>query len=346
MDNLRLVLNVSIAVLVSVAAVIFAFAEGKSGIPALPIIFAVLGFFMVDFYKTWRVPQWSLSLLGLVAFGAAVAEFFLSGIEAPLLAGGHLLSYLTCVYLLQAKQGRIIWSLCALSLMQVALASLLTFDAWFGLAMPLMLLLTLWTLSVFHLTSAAEESHEFSTGTVGRPALAGAVRAAPHARCASSAMTGSTQLDGAESWVSRWFFVNVLGGTALSLLLAGAFFVLTPRVWIGKGPVFFDGGRPIGGAPARTGFTTNISLGHVGDVQESTRLALEASLEDADTHEQISWEEWARDRRSGSLPRHRAGTVSRRILEPLGRCQLSRVQFHRGVPTWRNEGDPAAENSQ
>ena len=287
MERVTFILHVSLAVLVMASGGIFAVAEAKAGIPALTIPVAITALILVDIYKVWRLPVWLQNGLGLLAFALGAFEFWLSDIEAPLLSAGHLLTYLTCNFLLQPKGSRQFWWLTALSLLQVAVASLLTYDSWFGLAMPVFLLVMLWTLAVFQMQQAAlrdAESTITATDTV--------VTTEPHGWLSQSRATHATQLDEQHRWVTPRFILTTLSGTWLALLVAGTFFLLIPRVWPSTHPLLYEDGRPIGGAPARTGFTSDIQLGHIGEIQESARVALEANLFNLESDEPIDWYDW------------------------------------------------------
>lgn len=286
MERVTFILHLSLMLLVATAGAIFALAEARTGIPAITIPVAIVSCFLVDHYRIWRLPNLVQNILGVVAFAVAGLELYLSDIEAPLLSGGHLLSYLTCAFLLQPKGKRQFWWLAALSLLQVAVASVLTYDSWFGLSLPVFLLLMIWTLSVFQLQQAAVAA----AGVAGPKRDGAAENAEPWA--GRSSATRTAQLDDQHRWVTPRFVLSTLTGTALSLGLAGAFFLLVPRVWINTGAILFDGGRPIGGAPSRTGYTSHIALGGMGEIQESARVALEARLFQSESQQVVPWSDW------------------------------------------------------
>lgn len=291
MERITLVLHVSLALLVALAGLIFGLAESRSGIPLLTVPLAGITLFLVDRWRIWRIPPRVQNLLALAAFAAAAVELLLNDVEAPLLAGGHLLTYLTAVHLLQEKESRQVWWLAALSLLQVAVASLLTYSSWYGLVTPVFLLLTVWTLAVFQLHSTVRETDRSAAkawSAAGRELSfrdrwlgPGEYAPAPH-------------LDEQLRGLFRPFCSVVMSGTVLAVLLAGAFFLLIPRVWLEATPIYFEGGRPIGGAPSRTGYTSHVSLGHMGPVQESPRVALEARLFDKQADAPVPWTDWQR----------------------------------------------------
>ena len=166
----------------------------------------------------------------------------------------------------------------------MAISSLLTYDSWFGLSLPAFLLLLIWTLSVFQLQQAAVAAAGRDTAAAGeQPAALWLGR---------STATRTAQVDDQHRWVTLRFIASTLSGTWLSFMLAAAFFLLIPRVWPNTNPIFTDGGRPIGGAPSRTGYTNHIALGDVGEIQESTRVALKARLTDSETGARLPWTDW------------------------------------------------------
>ncbi len=292
MERITSVLHVSLALLVASAGAIFGLAEGRSGIPLLTVPAACVTWLLIDRSRTWRPPAVLPSLLAVAAFAAAGLELMLNDIEAPLLAGGHLLTYLTIIYLLQEKQPRQIWWLAVFSLLQVAVASLLTYDAWFGMAIGGFLLLMLWTLAVFQLHATVQAADRSAARLLVRPAVVTTPALRRELWLAQSQSAPAAHVEEQLSGLARPFCSLVLSGTVLSLLLAAAFFLMIPRVWSEAAPLYFEGGRPIGDSPPRTGFSTQISLGHTGTLQESPRVALEARLFEKPTDQPVDWRWW------------------------------------------------------
>lgn len=87
--------------------------------------------------------------LGLVAFLVAAIEFTVGDREGKLLAGAHLVVYLNWIVLLQKKTNRQYWAMAALSLLQVAVASVLTNDSWYGGMLVLYSVVAMWSLAIF-----------------------------------------------------------------------------------------------------------------------------------------------------------------------------------------------------
>ncbi len=279
------VMQISLSLLAALAGGIFALAEGGP-IPALTIPIAVAAHLLIDREVLRPLPAWTMNLLAMAAFAIALLEFLFGGIESPLLSGGHLLCYLTWTFLLQKKEDRQIWWIAGLSVLQVAVASLLTYSSWFGPALVLFLLVALWTLALFQVQRAIRlvrlSTHE-----------ATAVTASQSVTRQRSSFTAMQQGDEPRRWLTGRFVGHSLFASLLSLLLTIAFFLFVPRVWLTNAPAFISGGRAVGGAPSRTGFTNTVRLGQIGEIQESTRLALDVRLTNANG-EPVSWTEWER----------------------------------------------------
>jgi len=141
----------SITLVTSAAAITLAGSEGQLFPSALTPLIAVLGWILVDHLQLIRLPVFLGNLFGIGALIATGIEFSGGTLERKLLAGSHLLVYLTWIVLLLPKRHRQYWWLIALSVLQVAVAGLLSSGIAFGGAMMGMLLLLLWTLSVFSL---------------------------------------------------------------------------------------------------------------------------------------------------------------------------------------------------
>ncbi len=222
----------------------------------------------MDLEEIFSVPPWIANSLGVLAFLIAGQEFFSGEIEARLLAGGHLIVYLTWIFLVQKKKVRHFWWLCALSILQVATASVLTDDIWFGFALVLYAFIATWTLSVFLLyrstlisekDSSPEQEFELGSTFVVGDSWKGISRDVDHR-------------------LLNWRFITINGTmTCLGLFLSFLFFIFTPRIWIGQFSFLSDEAMS---KQALTGFTEEVSLGDMGEILESDEVVLEIQLAD------------------------------------------------------------------
>ena len=268
------VLQISISILVAAAGIIFACAEG-SPLAGVTVFVALFSLFFIDWQKSFVVPSPVANVLGLLAFIVAAGEFFSGNIEARLLSGGHLIVYLTWVFLIQQKGNRHYWWLCALSLLQVAVASVLTNEIWYGFALFLYTFLACWTLAVFQMVRATSDI-ESSSEQLKQPRL----------------IVGSTQKgiarDIGQGLLSWRFFSTTSFVFCMSMGMTTLFFLFTPRVWIGRYSIYGD--APVAAQPL-TGFTEEVRLGDMGEILENNATVAEVTIFDHESNRQFSEEE-------------------------------------------------------
>lgn len=165
----------SITLVTSASALILAGCEGAFLPAGITPIVAVVAWIFVDHYRMLQIPVLVGNLFGLVALWLAAEEFLGGTLIQKLLSGAHLVVYLSWIVLLLPKSHRQYWWLMALSVMELAIGGIVSGDATFGLALMGMMLLMLWTMSVFSLfrvqdlhtasrgQNIAEDSSEFGT---------------------------------------------------------------------------------------------------------------------------------------------------------------------------------------
>src|SRR5262249_717093 len=150
--SLEFVFQFSIYVLTAMAGGMLAFGEEAFFPAGLTVPLAIIALFFCERSRQVSIGPWASNVLGFAAVGLGVYESMGQRADARLLAGSHFLVYITWIVLFQAKQVRHYWWLCALSLLQVAVGSVLTQAlGWYGLWLLIYLLAALWTLSVFTL---------------------------------------------------------------------------------------------------------------------------------------------------------------------------------------------------
>ncbi|MFG0335623.1 MAG: transglutaminaseTgpA domain-containing protein, partial [Maioricimonas sp. JB049] len=280
MSSLTPLVQISVTVLVSLASLVFAIAEGGP-IPALTVPVAIGSLLIVDRMRQASVGPVAAFVLGLLAIAAAGLELALGGIEARLLSVAHLSVYLTWVILVQQKDTRAYWWLCGLSVLQIAVSALLASGVWLGLVWALYLLTAIWTAA---LLSVAQAFERISPVTKRERNGDGTSNGAPSAG-ASPALRGE-----------HAFPARLAGSAAvlsiLSLGLACIFFLLIPRVWIGNFRLFDD--SPLPGSRTLTGFTEQVTLGDMGEILESDNLVMEITFFDNDTGRKLTASELPR----------------------------------------------------
>ncbi|MCA8997819.1 MAG: DUF3488 domain-containing protein [Planctomycetaceae bacterium] len=263
-----LVFQVSLAVMMALSGVINSAAEELTPLGAINAPLALLAFFFVDRQQIFRLPGWAAAILGLTAFVAAGVEFRSGSVMAPLLAGNHLIIYLGWVFLLQQKEVRHYSWLMALSVLQIATASVLTGEIWFGPAFVFYAIVGSWTLAVFLVNRLVHPEGLSATAT--SPAVPSAQ---PRLLVGESWRGLSRDVD--RSFINSRFVGSLLGLDGLAFGLSILFFIFIPRIWLSS--YSFSDRAPVPGQPT-TGFTDRVQLGDLGEIAESHKEVMEVEL--------------------------------------------------------------------
>ncbi|NQV23387.1 MAG: DUF3488 domain-containing protein [Rhodopirellula sp.] len=294
---------ISIYTLTALSGAMIAFAEEIPFPSGLTLPLAILAYFFNEREQRIRIKTLWANVLGIVAFGIAATELLVAGFsdagfaaEGRLLAGAHLLSYLVWIALFQDKHGRQYWWLMALGVMQVAVGAILSHDSFFGVMLLIYVFLSLWTLSVFSLY-LARYGFEVAGQT---PATTGLTVPSTSQSTTSACLIidqpdefrGAIQLDPDEQWVNRRFVLGVVSTSIMSIGVGAVFFVLIPRLWVGKQYEHED--QSASGISQVTGFTDEVQLGEIGQILESNERVLEVRFLDADTLESLNVEDVSR----------------------------------------------------
>lgn len=290
------VFHLSIYSLTTLAALMLTIAEEFPFPTIITVLLAPAAYVFNERRRTLRFTIKMANRLGALAVGLAAFEFFVvtafvqSGEENErrVLAGAHLLGYLTWVSLFQDKQPRNYWWLTALGLIQVAVGAILTSSPAYGVLFFIYFFLGLWTLSVFSVFQV-----EQSFATAGR---------SPHNLMPAESNSGSglisqlvhhqvddfrnaIQLDTDQEWVNRRFVLGVIGISVFAAGVGAAFFVLTPRIWAQQTYQAIDNDDlPI---QTVTGFAGEVSLGTIGQILESNAKAFEVRFYDAHRNHEL-----------------------------------------------------------
>lgn len=331
--SLDTVFYVSVYGLSAWAGLTLAIAEGALFPTGLTVPAALAALVFVERRRFIHLPVRWANILGLLAAVMSVAEFVGGDIEARLLSGAHFLVYVNLVVLFLRKLYWQYWWVCALSVLQMAVASVLTNSPLFGLMLLAYLTGAIWTLSVFSLYVARqriERSRRLAEPTRRTWTAAAAGDRPKDATNHHSAFVrprrrsraiGSIQRDPGEQWVTPRFAMTVLTTVLLSLGVGAAFFLFIPRFWLG-------GSLAIASADSRaahvTGFSDQVRLGEIGRILESDARVFSLRLFDARGQE-LDVERFARERygcdepyfRGKALEAYAAGQWMSRPVEPL-----------------------------
>lgn len=303
MHNLTGVLQISVHMLICLAILMLGYAEG-----AIFPYFATLPVVVYSLMGTKRWPRLQLptglaNILGVLAFGLAAKGLFSDNIESRLLAGAHLLVYLSWIVLLQAKKFAQYWWLFALAVLQIAVAAILTSEGLFGVLLIVFLFLAIWALTVFSLHQASQrfaptETSDLIVPTAGAESTTGPAPESQPGQTTKlllqpSSSAGSIQADSAEGWFNGRFVMGIVGMTTAALAIAMLFFLFIPRRWIGSqawaSSVSTSRGETL------VGFAERVQLGSIGKILESNERVMEIRLFDNDTGEAIDVEAYSAD---------------------------------------------------
>lgn len=295
MPRVATVFFVSIYGLAAIAGLMLAFAEGNPFPEILTPALAIVAYMLTDRTRTIHLPVMFANALGVLAFLYASYQMFGTTIEIRLLAGAHLVVYLTWIVLFQDKRLPQYWWMCALSVLQVAIGSILTISSSYGGMLLGFMFAAIWTLSVFSLYQA-----HLQYGRSGEPSES-AAGASPTNRLTSgpksgwraggkqarafltqrSAARGTMQLDPDERWLGARFALTMMAVSGGALVVAAGFFLFIPRLWAGRTEWGGNDTKQFR-AGAITGFTTEVRLGDLVPLLENPKRVLQVSLFGAD----------------------------------------------------------------
>lgn len=314
MRSVTTAFQVSIYSMMLLSSLMLAYAEGAVFPQALSVPLLALAWVFTERRGILRLPPWGANLLGLAAFGLALLELTGNNEEARLLSGAHLLIYLSWVVIFQQKRARQYWWMSALSVLQVAVGSVLTATGPYGLLLFFYFCGTIWTLSLFSLWQTQERLHEelpASLGNSSRPDersaavgegessndAAGESVAARRSRIAAalhrpSEASSTMHVDPEERWLGLRFALGSALTAACSMSIASLFFLLIPRHWVGT--LNFGNEQTAPSVRSLTGFTEKVRLGDIGRIMESTEPVLAIRLFDQNTDASFSVEDYCR----------------------------------------------------
>ncbi len=278
-----------------------AYQTGRLGfaLPFLSIPVVVCGYLFTEIH--WRrdrtvgagLNSFSANFLGIAALIATGVEFLSENREGKLLAGTHLLLYVTWIVLFQRKTVRLYWFLMALGILQLALASVLTTKGWFGFCALAYTFGAVWTLSIFSLWRAEQQFEEEEKIRLAEsaPIQAGGVSLSMK-KGLRSEVRGAVQHEDGTRWLTARFVTGVLLTTCSALLVSAAFFAFTPRIWVGS-TVSLSEDREVLNAISKKSGLASVRLGELGRILESMERVFEIQLKNLNTGKAVSVQEYA-----------------------------------------------------
>lgn len=294
--SLTLIFQASLYGMVLLAAVTLAVAA-ESPVPSLLTLpIAVTTFVFVDRKRLFHLPDLLANLVGAIAIALTVWGVVGAGdVLRQVVSGANLLVYLTWVVLAQRKWLRQYWYLAALAWLQMAVASILSSSGWLGVLLFVFIPLAVWTLSLFALYQGAvevvgekrliESESLTSDARIAPEWMGGAARGepvAPRSPWGPTRLRPTIQHDDREWWITPRYAAGVFGIALFGFVIGFAFFLFTPRFWMGE----FGGMLPRHEGPGAmnlTGFTGDVKLGDMGTILENPQPVMKLRLFDRTT---------------------------------------------------------------
>lgn len=293
---------ISIYSLAALSSMLLAYAEIAFLPQCLTPFIVIVAFVFVERKKSFSLSTLWANLLGVASILLAAQELFFGSIEGRLLSGAHLLVYLMWIVLLQKKETQHYWWIITLSLLQVAVGSVLTNDGSYGLFLLLFLFSSIWTLSLFWVQQV-QENFSFqenqplsaqSSFTIERNETSEQNKVSPSSKLAqrkSFAKSGICFQPG-ETWLTKRFIFGVFNNILGAAFISAFFFVLIPRLWIGSGRIAEAQANAIAALGTLTGFSDKVQLGDIGTILESREKVLEVNMFHEETGEAIDVEKY------------------------------------------------------
>jgi protein-glutamine gamma-glutamyltransferase len=294
--SLTLIFQASLYAMVLLAAVTLAVAAEYPVPSLLTLPIAIATFVFVDRKRLFHLPDLFANLVGAIAIAITVWGVIGAGdVLKQVVAGANLLVYLTWVVLAQRKWLRQYWYLAALAWLQMAVASILSSSGWLGVLLFLFMPLAVWTLSLFALYQGAVEvvgekrlieSESLTTDARISAEWVGDGTRGDHTPSRSSwgptRLRPTIQHDDREWWITPRYAAGVFGIAMFGFVIGFAFFLFTPRFWMGE----FSGMLPRHEGPGvmnLTGFTGDVKLGDMGTILENPQPVMKLRLFDRTT---------------------------------------------------------------
>lgn len=293
-ERLRNIFLISLMGLVCLAGGVLTWLDGNFFPVGMTFPIAIGVYIFCEHLQWFRLGNLGANILGIIALIAAAMEFLGEGQEAKLLAGVHLLCYVQWILLMQEKEDSQYWWNVVLTILQMAVCAVLTYDIWFGIWLILYVALVIWTLSVYWMYQAEtqfRESERISLENVSTSATGGIVNlggwseseqlkgAADQSASVSSSVTNSVQIDAEDNWISWRFLGGVTAMSVAVILMGGVVFASIPRVWSDAG--IFGNEFSAAARGAMPGFSNRVQLNDVSSNADNPRTVFRVVMYDA-----------------------------------------------------------------
>lgn len=274
--SIERLLQVCVAAMVALSAMLLGMGQQETRLPILAMIVSAVAFYVVDLRRWWRLGDRPAAICSLLAVGYAFLDLGSMGRDSWLIAVANLLVYLQFILLFQEKFLRRYWLLMLLSVLEVAVATVVNDDLIFGFLQVVYLFLGATTLVLLYLyrETLRLTSNE---ATDGKSSL-GWFDAAPvrAGRVVDRVFVAHAPVDLAQRRVLAPALNEVALVCLMTLVMTAVVFLMVPRV--GSKPW-----RPTGATLQHVvGASQRVQLGDLGDIIESPEAVMQVSFHSLD----------------------------------------------------------------
>jgi hypothetical protein len=226
-------------------------------LPLLALVLAPLALWLCD-GRGWRLNAVGGTIAALLAFAAALSDFWLKSREAQLISLANLLAYLQFVLWFRQKNSQVYWMLMVLGFLQLCVAAVINHSLLFGVLMVVFLIATLTALPLFLVWRerqriAAASPSRTSSAAAPPPGLRLWHSAQPRLRPRGAELPpASREMHG--------ILRHVLASLAAMAVLVPITFALVPRTHAGRGSWYVGNPTPV----TVSGFGDSTVLGSFG----------------------------------------------------------------------------------
>ena len=282
------VVQIHVAVLTSIGAVLLGMAQGSPKLPLLVVFAAITSLIFTDilnWFRSNRIVSNLAVLLALFFLFLSIGDFVRPNTRAQLLAIANLLVYLQIISFYQRKNSRIYWHLIVFSLLQVVVSAALNVEFEFGVVLIIYIAVGISTLGFFF--AYREISHVLPPpdGSLRRGPSRAATRTEakddrPWKRLARHEMVVApvTSRRRLSRQVVNWGFLGEIAVIGLTtMVFSVVLFFSAPRMESSEMSVRRSRGTSV------VGFSREVRLNELTDVLQSDEPVMRVSFHDYHT---------------------------------------------------------------
>lgn len=267
-------LNLQFAALSCMGGLILGNNAETEWLPLIAVFFAIFGFVVVDWLKMFSLPAVAayIAMGGALLYCVTAFSDFTSPGSQQMTAVATLLVIVQAVLILQRKTIRIYEQLGVFCLLELVVAAVFNDALKYGLLFVPIMIVGCWCLALLSVIAAETGTSEIDSGALAGSEL---IRSRQIRDTASSPGRSNVAFVRASRWISLYAFWTV--GPAV-VAVGVIFFYGLPRT--------ADASRITGGGNALVGFSDEVRLGQIGEMQQSSEISLRVGLTDAGSRQE------------------------------------------------------------